>query len=71
MAAEKTCGTCRWWDDGACSVNPPIVVVSSSFVDREGETGFTHETVWPQTEAGDWCGRWEKSEGDNASERDG
>ena len=65
MNSRVECGGCRFWqrnrehpdrkaehrresDWGRCHVNPPTV-------------GSDQVGVWPQTQAGDWCGRGEAS----------
>jgi hypothetical protein len=51
----RRCETCQWWTTasiargfGSCKAAPPSV-------DRG-------ETVWPSTDADDWCGTWRISE---------
>lgn len=59
---NKTCGTCRFFDDdptqkhpdcdGSCHLNPPIVIPNI-----RGE----HVLMFTPTDKGSWCGQWEPS----------
>ena len=61
------CRECKWWcganrsndfpSMGDCRVGAPRVV-------QMGDTsvGLEYDTVWPRTDASDWCAKWEKSE---------
>lgn len=58
------CKECKWWSGnrktdecltyGDCRLKSPHVVQMG-----EISTGLEHDTVWPRTDAWDWCGEWE------------
>lgn len=53
MAVKECCAKCKYWlchkgKDGICRYRPPTVLCSSM---RD-----QFETVWPQTQATEWCG---------------
>ena len=60
MTYKKTCGTCRFFDDdptkkhpdcdGACHLNPPIIVNNS----RDQQV-----LMFTPTDQDFWCGQWE------------
>ena len=62
---EKFCRYCVFWNQSItqkvqwttveeCRCNPPTVVYRPSIGDSK--------TVWPQTQAHDWCGKFLKNE---------
>lgn len=67
---HKTCGTCRFFDtadphpacDGACHLNPPIIVDNS-----RGQQVF----MFTPTDQDSWCGQWEPSEEEMSAAIDG
>lgn len=52
----KTCATCKYYDGGACRVNPPTVHV----VIGQGLQGAQPVplSVWPSVRPVDWCGAY-------------
>lgn len=54
MDKNAKCGTCIYWDrfgmheGGLCRESSPMVIVRLADV----------ETVWPNTDRLDWCGKW-------------
>ena len=72
MSDKPTCKTCRWWSpmglvDGDCRALPPTVITITESVMVSGHVGMIRKsphmiatgrrTVWPSTDAGDWCGQ--------------
>lgn len=57
------CRECKWWCGsrseegyphmGDCRLESPRVVQMGDF-----NGGLEYDTVWPRTNAGDWCSKW-------------
>lgn len=72
MTYKKTCGTCRFFDDdptkkhpdcdGACHLNPPIIVNNS----RDQQV-----LMFTPTDQDFWCGQWEPNSEEMSTAIDG
>jgi hypothetical protein len=55
---KQTCETCQYWEAGElmgeCRLNPPQVIIWSE------DNLPMHKTVWPITNALEWCGWFEE-----------
>ncbi len=75
MTYKKTCGTCRFFDDdptkkhpdcdGACHLNPPIIVNNSRdqkvlmFTPTDHNSRDQQVLMFTPTDQDFWCGQWE------------
>lgn len=51
--AGQSCGTCVYFKDGMCRLNPP----APRIVQQRGG-GTEERSVFPAVDPSDWCGAW-------------
>ncbi len=59
--AMINCEDCCFWDSDECHRMPPTVVAAADSINGGG----TLMTVWPETEADDWCGEGKAQDEDH------
>lgn len=67
MTSKNRCRDCKWWHDtsrvddypemGDCRINSPQLVQVGDL-----SRGIEFDTVWPRTDARDWCACWTDKE---------
>lgn len=54
----RNCGTCKFYDQGACRRFPPARVYTPS---GDKPEVILDVTVWPVVKPENWCGEWKRA----------